>query len=57
MNFLAFFTKYTQNYKLQNAIKFDLLVWPTVEIINDFSMHNVYWDTLYIQICMAEIML
>ena len=29
--------------------KFDLLVWPTFEIISDLSMHNVYWDTLYKQ--------
>ena len=47
MNFLEFFTNYKQDHRLQNAIKFDLLVWPTFEIISDFFMHNVYWDTLY----------
>ena len=50
MDFLKFVTNYKQDHRLQNAIKFDLLVWPTFEIISDFSMHNVYWDTLYIQL-------
>ena len=47
MDLLDFFTNYKQDYMLQNVIKFDALVWPTFEIIIDFSMHNVYWDTLY----------
>ena len=49
INFLEFFTNNKQDHRLQNIIKFDLLVWPTFEIISDFSMHNVYWDTLYIE--------
>ena len=47
MDFLEFFTNYKQDHRLQNAIKFDLLVKSTFEIISDFFMHNVYWDTLY----------
>ena len=47
MDFLEFFSNYNQDYRLHNAIKFELLVWPTFEKISDFSMHNVYWDTLY----------
>ena len=49
MEFLEFFTNYKQDHRLQNVIKFDLLIWPTFEIINNFSTHNVYWDTLYIE--------
>ena len=48
MNCLEFFTNFKQDHRLQNAIKFDLLVWPTFEIISNLSMHNVYWDMLYI---------
>ena len=48
MDFLEIFINYKQDYRLQNAIKFDLLVWPTFEIMSNFSMHNVYWDTLYV---------
>ena len=47
MDFLYFFTNYKQDHWLENAIKFDSLVWLTFEKISDFSMHNVYWDTLY----------
>ena len=47
MDFLAFFTNYKQDYRLQNVIKFDMLICVTFEIIIDFSMHSVYWDTLY----------
>ena len=50
MDFLDFFTDYKQDYRLEDAIKFDMLVWPTLEIISNFFMHNVYWDTLYIMI-------
>ena len=50
MDFLDFFTNYKQDLRLQNVVKFDPLVWPTFEIIIDFSMHNVYWDTLYAKI-------
>ena len=47
MDFLYFFTNYKQDHWLKIAIKFDLLVLLTFEKIIDFSMHNVYWDTLY----------
>ena len=52
MDFLYFFTNYKQDHRLKTAIKFDSIVWPTFEKIIDFSMHNVYWDTLYVA-CMA----
>ena len=48
MDFLYFFTNYKQDHRLEITIKFDLLVCPTIEKIIDFSMHNVYWDTLYV---------
>ena len=48
MDFLYFFTNYKQDHRLENYIIFDSLVWPTFEKIIDFSMHNVYWDTLYV---------
>ena len=48
MDFLEFFTNYQQDHKLEHAINLDLILCPTFEIISDFSMHNVYWDTLYI---------
>ena len=47
MEFLYFFTNYKQDHWLEIFIKFDSLVSPTFEKIIDFSMHNVYWDTLY----------
>ena len=47
MDFVQFFTKYKQDYRLDTDIKFDFLAWPTFEKINDVSMHNVYCDTLY----------
>ena len=48
MDFLTFFTNYKQDHRLEITIKFNSLVWPTFEKIIDFSMHNVYWDTLYV---------
>ena len=48
MDFLYFFTNYKQDYRLEITMKFELLVWLTFEKIIDFSMHNVYWDTLYL---------
>ena len=47
IDFLYFFTIIKQDHRLETAIAFDSLVWPTFEKIGDFSMHNVYWDTLY----------
>ena len=47
MDFVHFFTKYEQDYRLETDIKFDFLVWPTFEKIIDVSTSNVYWDTLY----------
>ena len=47
MDFLYHCTNYKQDQKLETAIKFDSLDWPTFEKIIDFSMHNAYWDTLY----------
>ena len=47
IDFLYFFTNLKQDHMLETTIKFDSLVWPIFEKVNDFSMHNVYWDTLY----------
>ena len=48
MDFLYFFTDCKQDHiNLQPARKIDLLVCSTFETVSDFSMHNVYWDTLY----------
>ena len=47
MDFHYFFTTYKQDYWLEITIKFGSLVRSTFEKIIDFSMHNVYWDTLY----------
>ena len=43
---LFFYQYYKQDHRLEITIKFDSLVWRTFEKIIDFSMHNVYWDTL-----------
>ena len=47
MDFVHFFSKYEQDYRLETDIKLDFLAWPTSEKICEVSMHNVYWDTLY----------
>ena len=49
MDFVHFFSKYEQAYRLENDIKFDYLDWPTIVKISDVSMHNVYWDTLCVR--------
>ena len=33
---------------LEADIKIDFLAWSTFEEINDYFMHYIYWDTLYI---------
>ena len=50
MDFSLFLTNYKQDHSHETAIKFDSLVWPTFEKISDISMHNVYWDTLYVKV-------
>ena len=47
MDFLYFYTNYKQDHRLEIALKFVSLVSPTFEKISDFSMYNVYWDTMY----------
>ena len=56
MDFLNFFTNYKQDHRLEITIKLNSLVWPTFEKIIDFSMHNVYWDTLYNNGCETRTM-
>ena len=51
MDFLYFFTNYKQDHRVKTAINFDSIFRPTFEKIIDFSMHNVYWDTLYCIYC------
>ena len=48
VDFLYLITNYKQDHRLEITIKFNSLVWRTFEKIIDFSMHNVYWDTLYV---------
>ena len=48
MDFLQFSPINKQDHRLKTELKFDSLVWLTFEKISDFSMHNVHWDTLYI---------
>ena len=47
IDFLYFFANYKQENTLKTAIEFDLPVRFTFEKLSDFSMHIVYWDTLY----------
>ena len=49
MDFLYFFINHIQDHRLEITIKFNSLVCSTFEKIIDFSMHNIYWDTLYKQ--------
>ena len=41
MNFFDFFTNYQPGHRIENAIKYDLLVGSTFEKIVDFSLYNV----------------
>ena len=46
--FLNIFTHYRQGHMVGNCLKSDVTVLPNVEKISVISMHNIYWDTLYI---------
>ena len=48
MDFLEIWDNYKQSHRLDNGIKFDLIAFLNVEKISAISMHNVYWDTLYV---------